>query len=194
MSNIYRKSFKGIDEVAFKTTGLPLRMMSYLLVVDGQSSVDQLAARNPQLPSLAAVLQGLQEQGFLEVAGVAANVVDSGGVRVGNVPNVPGNYASAPIYNPMPPPPPPQYAPQPPAASGFSQNQSHSPELEMIKSNMVRDVTAVLGADAAPVISKIQACRTKDDIFTTMTGIKKIIAIYADRNTADKFGARYNIL
>lgn len=64
----------------------------------------------------------------------------------------------------------------------------------MIKSNMVRDVTAVLGADAAPVISKIQACRTKDDIFTTMTGIKKIIAIYADRNTADKFGARYNSL
>lgn len=75
MSIVYRKSLKGIDEVAFKSTGLPMRMASYLLVVDGESSVDQLAARNPQLPSLSIVLQGLMEQGFLEVASSSANVV-----------------------------------------------------------------------------------------------------------------------
>ncbi len=78
MSTIYRKTFKGIDEIAFKTTGLPLRMMSYLLVVDGQSSVDKLAAHNPQLPSLQAVLQGLQEQGFLEVTGTENGVAGNG--------------------------------------------------------------------------------------------------------------------
>lgn len=75
MSIVYRKSLKGIDEVAFKSTGLPTRMASYLLVVDGESSMDQLAARNPQLPSLSIVLQGLMEQGFLEVASSSANVV-----------------------------------------------------------------------------------------------------------------------
>jgi hypothetical protein len=58
----------------------------------------------------------------------------------------------------------------------------------------VRDVSALLGSDAAPVIGKIQACRSKDDLFSTMVGIKKIITIYADRNAADKFGAKYNNL
>jgi hypothetical protein len=191
MSIVYRKSFKGIDEVAFKTGGLPMRMMSYLLVVDGESSVDQLAARNPQLPSLQAVLQGLQEQGFLEVAGTAANVVDFAGARVANGAPMQGYAQQQPVQQPMQQQPQ-QYQAQP--APSYSQPQGSSPELDIIKGNMVRDVSGLLGADAAPVISKIQACRSKDDLFSTMVGIKKIITIYADRNAADKFGAKYNNL
>jgi hypothetical protein len=191
MSIVYRKSFKGIDEVAFKTGGLPMRMMSYLLVVDGESSVDQLAARNPQLPSLQAVLQGLQEQGFLEVAGMAANVVDFAGARVANGAPMQGYAQQQPMQQPMQQQPQ-QYQAQP--APSYSQPQGSSPELEIIKGNMVRDVSGLLGSDAAPVISKIQACRSKDDLFSTMVGIKKIITIYADRNAADKFGAKYNNL
>jgi hypothetical protein len=191
MSIVYRKSFKGIDEVAFKTGGLPMRMMSYLLVVDGESSVDQLAARNPQLPSLQAVLQGLQEQGFLEVAGTAANVVDFAGARVANGAPMQGYAQQQPMQQPMQQQPQ-QYQAQP--APSYSQPQGSSPELDIIKGNMVRDVSGLLGADAAPVISKIQACRSKDDLFSTMVGIKKIITIYADRNAADKFGAKYNNL
>ena len=99
MSIVYRKSLKGIDEVAFKSTGLPMRMASYLLAVDGESSVDQLAAKNPQLPSLGIVLQGLLEQGFLEVAASSANVVNMTPMRVGNGANV------------MSPQPAPAYAP-----------------------------------------------------------------------------------
>jgi hypothetical protein len=192
MSIVYRKSFKGIDEVAFKTGGLPMRMMSYLLVVDGESSVDQLAARNPQLPSLQAVLQGLQEQGFLEVAGTAANVVDFAGARVANGAPMQGYTQQQPMQQPMQQQQPQQYQAQP--APSYSQPQGSSPELDIIKGNMVRDVSGLLGADAAPVISKIQACRSKDDLFSTMVGIKKIITIYADRNAADKFGAKYNNL
>ena len=190
MSSIYRKTLKGIDEVAFKSTGLPLRLLSYLLAVDGEASVDQLAARNPQLPSIAVVLQGLADQGFLEVIGTAANVVNLAQARVSNgANNVYGNASTAnaippPMYTP-PPPPPPSYA-QAPAG--------YFPELEIYKSNMSRDVSALLGADAGPVIQKIQACRTKDDLFSAMMGIKKIITIYLDRNTAEKFGTRYNAL
>jgi hypothetical protein len=184
MSAIYRKSFKGIDEVAFKTTGLPMRMMSYLLVVDGESSVDQLAARNPQLPSLQAVLQGLQEQGFLELAGMAANVVDIGGVRVANGAPMQGYAQPSMQQQPM------QQMQQPMQ----TQQPAFSPELENYKTTMTRDVSALLGADAAPVIAKIQACRTKEDLFATMMGIKKIVGIYADRNAADKFGAKYGVL
>jgi hypothetical protein len=198
MSNVYRKSFKGIDEVAFKTTGLPMRMMSYLLVVDGESSVDQLVARNPQLPSLAAVLQGLAQQGFLEVASVAANVVGIGAARVANGAPMQNYQQQQPMqqqpqqqYQPQPQ----QYQPQQQPQQNYAQQQPvPSAELEMVKTNMMRDVSGILGSDAAPVISKIQACRTRDELFSTMIGIKKIITIYSDRNAADKFGARYNNL
>lgn len=182
MSIIYRKSLKGIDEVAFKSTGLPLRLSSYLLAVDGQASLDQLVARNAQLPSMAAVLQGLLEQGFLEVAGTAANVVNLAPMRVGNGASV---MSSAPQSAPEQ-----SYAPPPQQAPP----SNYFPELETYKSNMVRDVSTLLGADAAPVINKIQACRTKDDLFATMMGVKKIITIYADRNAAEKFATRYQML
>jgi hypothetical protein len=190
MSIIYRKSLKGIDEVAFKSTGLPLRLASYLLAVDGQTPVDQLAARNGQLPSMATVLQGLLEQGFLEIAGNSANVVSLAPVRVGNGASVmQAAPQSAPTYAP-PPVPEQSYAPPPPQQPP----SNYFPELETYKGNMVRDISTLLGADAAPVINKIQACRTKDDLFATMMGVKKIISIYADRNAADKFAARYTAL
>lgn len=190
MSKIYRKTLKGIDEIAFKSTGLPLRLLSYLIAVDGEASVDQLAVRNSQLPSIAVVLQGLADQGFLELIGTAANVVDLVQARVGNgANNVYGN-ASAPNSTP-----PQMYAPPPPPPPTYTQAPvGYFPELEIYKSNMCRDVSALLGADAGPVIQKIQACRTKDDLFASMMGIKKIITIYLDRNAADKFGARYSAL
>lgn len=193
MSTIYRKSLKGIDEVAFKSTGLPLRLMSYLLAVDGEASVAQLAARNPQLPSLEVVLHGLAEQGFLEVAGATANVVDIAQMRVSNGANnaYAGTNAAAPAHAA----PPPAYAPARAAAPVYAQAPpGYFPELEIYKTNMARDVSVLLGADAAPVLQKIQSCKTRDDLFAAMMGIKKIITIYADRNAAEKFGARYNSL
>jgi hypothetical protein len=192
MGTIYRKSLKGIDELAFKTSGLPMRLMSYLAVVDGESNIEQLAARNPQLPSLDVVLQGLQQQGFVEVAGSDANVVQMNTMRVGNgapmqmqAPQVPA-YAPAPTYAPAPM--------QQPMPQQMPANVGYSPELEIIKGNMVKDVSAVLGSDAAPVIQKIQGCRTKDDLFASMMGIKKIITIYANSVAAEKFAARYQSL
>lgn len=188
MSTIYRKSLKGIDEVAFKSSGLPLRLVSYLLAVDGEASVDQLAARYQNLPSLQAVLEGLAGQGFLEVAGSVDNVVGIGQMRVGNGANIAAgfNNAQAPQQ---------QYAPpmqQPPQQPQYQQPTSNFfPELDSYKANMIRDVSALLAADSAPVINKIQGCKNKDELFSTMMGIKKIITIYTNRDTAEKFGARY---
>lgn len=183
MSIVYRKTLKGIDEVAFKSTGLPMRMASYLLVVDGESSVDQLAARNSQLPSLGIVLQGLMEQGFLEVAATSANVVSMTPMRVGNGANMMSSQPNPPVQ---------AYASAPNAM--LMPGTNSFPELETMKGNMVRDVSSLLASDAGPVIAKIQACRTKDDLFATMMGIKKIVSIYLDRNAADKFAMRYQSL
>lgn len=184
MSTIYRQSLKGIDEVAFKSGGLPLRLVSYLLVVDAESSVDQLIARHPNLPSMQAVLQGLMGQGFIEVAGTSANVVDIAQMRVGN---------GQSINVPMPPQQQqqPVYAAPPQQAPAYRPAGDFFPELENYKATMIRDVTALLGADSAPVASKIQGCKTRDDLFSTMMGIKKIITIYTNRDTAEKFGTRY---
>ena len=191
MSIIYRQTLKGIDEVAFKSGSLPLRLTSYLLVVDGEASVDQLVARHPNLPSIQAVLQGLCGQGFIEIAGTAANVVDIGQMRVsngGSMLAMPPAQQQSPSYNyaPAPPQPTPSYMQQP--------NSNNNGELELYKANMIRDVSALLAADAAPVINKIQVCRTRDDLFSTMMGIKKIITIYTNREAADKFVARYSAL
>lgn len=190
MSNIYRQTLKGIDEIAFKSGNLPLRLVSYLLVVDGEASVDQLAARHQNLPSLQAVLQGLSGQGFIEVAGVAANVVDIGQMRVSNGTSMSGFSGSAPQQSP------PYYAPPPQQTQSYAQpgNSPGGGELDLYKSNMIRDVSALLAADAAPVINKIQACRTRDDLFSTMMGIKKIITIYSSREAAEKFASRYSVL
>ncbi len=189
MGIIYRKSLKGIDELAFKTNGLPMRLMSYLMAVDGESNVEQLLARNPQLPSIEAVLGGLVQQGFLEVAGSDANVVQMNNLRVGNGAPI-GMQAPAPSYKPA------QQQMQAPMQQNVQQNMnsSHSPELDLIKSNMIKDVSGILGTDAATVIQKIQGCRTKDDLFAAMMGIKKIITIYANAALAEKFAVRYQSL
>ena len=192
MSTIYRQSLKGIDEIAFKSGALPLRLVSYLLVVDGEASVDQLTSRHQNLPSMQAVLQGLCGQGFIEVAGTAANVVDIGQMRVSN-----GATYSVPSPSPAPVQQPNNnynYAPQQQQPQQYAQPASNFPDLDNYKTNMIRDVSVLLGADAAPVVNKIQGCRTRDDLFSTMMGIKKIITIYANREAADKFASRYSVL
>jgi hypothetical protein len=164
MAIVYRKSLKGIDELAFKTSNLPMRLTSYLMAVDGVSSCEELAAKNPHLPSMDGILGGLMQQGFIEpVSGSAAKPLGT----------TPANSAK----------------PAGSAASGQADT-----ELETIKANMVRDVSSLLGSDAAPVIKKIQNCPTRDDLFATMMGIKKIVTMYVDKNAAEKFAARYDVL
>jgi hypothetical protein len=196
MGTIYRKSLKGIDELAFKTNGLPMRLMSYLMAVDGETSVEQLMARNPQLPSMDVVLSGLVQQGFVEVAGSDANIVQMNNMRVGNGASIPmqappQNYApaQAPMQQPMQTMQQPMQQPMQP-----NTNMGYSPELDLVKANMIKDVSGILGTDAGPVIQKIQAARTKDDLFGSMIGIKKIITIYANAGLAEKFAARYQSL
>jgi hypothetical protein len=187
MPKIYRKSLKGIDELAFKSGRLTLRLTSYLLAVDGVSSTDELAARNPHLPSMDVILNGLQQQGFVEAVSAAAPPAPM-------APPVQQAQAYAQNYAPaMRSVGPVDLARQAAAAAAAAGATSRpfAAELDMVKGNMVRDVSSVLGSDAGPVINKIQNCVTKDDLFAAMMGIKKIITMYVDKETAEKFAARY---
>jgi hypothetical protein len=177
MSTVYRKSLKGIDELAFKSGNIPLRLMSYLLAVDGVSSSDELAANNPHLPSMEVILNGLMQQGFIEVA--------SSGQAAG------GLAASAPMAARPRAAEPPRPVSAPIAAPAA---RAPGADLEALKANMVRDVSGLLGSDAGPVINKIQNCRTRDDLFAAMMGIKKIVTMYVDKAAGDQFAARYDTL
>lgn len=172
MPTVYRKSLKGIDEIAFKSGTLPLRLTSYLLAVDGVASTDELAARNPHLPSMDVILNGLMQQGFIEL--VAPNAVPAAPPVAAAAPRA---AYEAPAMQP---------APAPAAVPGL--------QLESLKANMVRDVSSLLGSDAGPVINKIQNCRSRDDLFATMMGIKKIITLYVDKAAGDQFAMRYESL
>jgi hypothetical protein len=111
--------------------------------------------------------------------------------RIAQAEQAPGVYSTG-IQQQRPAMPQQTYTPAP--ARGPSPDDMRASEIESIKSNMIRDVSVILGADAGLVISKIQGCRTRDDLFASMMGIKKIISIYADRNAADKFASRYQSL
>lgn len=94
------------------------------------------------------------------------------------------------------------YEPTPPSAQNFSApSPAPSPtkvddnrEVEAIKSAMIRDVSTLLGSDAGMVIVKIQGCRTKDDLFATMMGVKKIITVYTNKSAAESFATKYQAL
>jgi hypothetical protein len=193
MATVYRKSLKGIDELAFKSGRLTLRLTSYLLAVDGVSSSEELAARNPHLPSMDVILQGLMQQGFIELVTPLPSAAQTVAFGVQGAQGAPGALVAplavapavfaAPTINPAALAPAAVAAPAPAAM-----------QLEAVKGNMVRDISTLLGSDAGPVISKIQNCATKDDLFAAMMGIKKIITLYVDREAAESFGSRYAVL
>jgi hypothetical protein len=171
MASVYRKTLKGMDELTFKSSSLPLRLRSYLLTVDGMSSTDELAAKNPHLPSMEVILNGLMQQGYIEP------------VSAGAAPHAP----------------PPRSEPARAAAVEAPRKAAQASvvvntELEELKAMMVRDVSSLLGNDAAPVIKKIQNCATRDELFSTMMGIKKIVTLYVNRAAGEKFAARYDTL
>lgn len=65
MELVYKKSPKGISEIVSRTDGLPLKLRPYLIVVDGNKSVNDLVRLNPVLKDLPKVLADLHDEGFL---------------------------------------------------------------------------------------------------------------------------------
>jgi hypothetical protein len=119
------------------------------------------------------ILNGLMQQGFIEVASAGSAAAAAAAAARPRAAE-PIRAMSAPIAAP------------PPRAPGA--------DLETMKANMVRDVSGLLGSDAGPVIDKIQNCRTRDDLFAAMMGVKKIVTMYVDKAAGDQFAARYDAL
>lgn len=188
MTVIYRKTLKGVEEVALKTFGLSPRLRPYLLLADGKLNLDELKKKHSiLLPSLEIVMNTLVEQGFLEEVSEtvpATNVVSIGELRVANGVSVP---TSSSVGGPT-------LAPMPQAVPASPTTPAPQMEADQIKLQMMRDVIQALGPDSTQVVIKIRACTSINDLFVTMMGVKKIIAMYAGDSAAEKFEIRYRHL
>jgi len=68
---VLAKTAKGGEELKSRTHGLPQKLRSLLIMVDGSSTAGELVARLGGIPELEAALRTLVDQGFLEIRGQA---------------------------------------------------------------------------------------------------------------------------
>jgi hypothetical protein len=162
------------------------------------------------MPSFEMVLQSLANEGFIEIAQQetaaqsADKVVPMPVARFGG-----GGFAPAAAPQAAPTQPrftQPQASPQPrftqPEPPAVQPRQPMPPvqaqvsriskaQIDAIKSEMIRDVSSLLGKDAPLVINKITSCQSADELFASLMGLKKIISMYSTNAYAEQFGTKY---
>jgi hypothetical protein len=190
MPTTYRKSLKGTEEIAMRTYGLSMRLRPYLLIVDGARSLEELIREHPGLPEVEMVFKSLLDSGFIELAtsqSAQANMSNA------NIVNLQRTANGAP---PMPMRAPPAEIMEQPVQRQAAQPtaQQNGQKIDYLKGQMIQEVSALLGKDAALVVSKIQNCKTGDDLFATLMGLKKIITMYAGAEQADTFVRKFSEL
>ena len=62
MAITYKKTLKGVEEVALRSSGLQLRLRAYLILVDGAKSDEDIQMLNPSLPEVCMVLAALLDK------------------------------------------------------------------------------------------------------------------------------------
>ena len=66
MNMIYKKTLKGVEETALRSEGLQIKLRTYLKLVDGVKSADEIKRANPSLMEVDAALIALQSEGYIE--------------------------------------------------------------------------------------------------------------------------------
>jgi hypothetical protein len=64
---VLAKTAKGLDEVKSRAHGLPQKQRTILIMVDGVATVDEILAKFGGIPEIAAALDALARDGFVEV-------------------------------------------------------------------------------------------------------------------------------
>jgi hypothetical protein len=68
-SAVLAKTAKGLEEVKSRTHGLPQKQRTILIMVDGTATVGDILAKFGGIPEIAASLDALVRDGFVEVKG-----------------------------------------------------------------------------------------------------------------------------
>jgi pyruvate/2-oxoglutarate dehydrogenase complex dihydrolipoamide acyltransferase (E2) component len=68
------KTAKGLEEIKSRAHGLPQKQRAILIMVDGVATVGDLLAKFGGIPEIAAALETLAAQGFVEAKGTSGGV------------------------------------------------------------------------------------------------------------------------
>ncbi len=181
MSIIYKKSLKGVEEVALRSSGLQLRLRAYLILVDGTKSAADIQFSNAGLPEVEIVLAALKDEGYLEISDQAPSSNNSSFSNTTSQasPSAPANQgAPARSSDTFPAP----------------TNKTDNTKFILARDSMTREIMNLLGKDAEMVVTKIQRCETSTDLFAMMMGLKKIITMYSSAAKAEEFSNKFSYL
>jgi hypothetical protein len=179
MSIVYKKSLKGIEEIALRSNGLQLRLRAYLILVDGAKSVDEIKYINPSMQEVDMIMSALHQEGYLEIVTEDGRKMTSNAMPAMNPPPMQENFNQYRAETPFP---------------ATTNEKVNSAQFSQARDDMVRDIMTLLGKDAQMVVTKIQRCETPMDLFAMMMGLKKIITMYANNAKAEEFGNKYSYL
>ena len=185
MNVIYKKTLKGVEEIALRSKNLQMRLRFYLLLVDGVKSVDLIQELNPALPEVEMILSALYDEGYLQIVGdVKSNTSNS----ITSNPDISQLNTTQPQVNPVD-----HQAANAVLSPSISKNiVENDLKFKQARETMVREIMVLLGKDAEMVVGKIQRCETSMDLFAMMMGLKKIITMYANADKADIFVNKFS--
>ena len=174
MAIVYKKTLKGVEEVALRSSGLQLRLRAYLILVDGTKSDDDIQTLNPNLPEVTMVLAALKDEGFIEALGQQASSA---------------NFQPTVQQKP-------QQSQQSNTATSFAATPNNAGNSSFLEARdaMAREIAILLGKDAQMVVAKIQRCENSMDLFAMMMGLKKIIVMYANAEKAEQFSQKFSYI
>jgi pyruvate/2-oxoglutarate dehydrogenase complex dihydrolipoamide acyltransferase (E2) component len=66
---VLAKTAKGLEEIKARTHGLPQKLRSILIMVDGAATAGELIGKFGGIPEVEAALDGLLKEGFVEIKG-----------------------------------------------------------------------------------------------------------------------------
>jgi hypothetical protein len=183
MAIIYKKTLKGVEEVALRSSGLQLRLRAYLILVDGNKSDEDIQMLNASLPEVCMVLAALKDEGYVEATSQSNN--QSQAQAQAQSQSGTTNFQQTIQQKPQ------QTNPAPSFANTTSSVDTSARFLEA-RDNMTREIMQLLGKDAEMVVSKIQRCENGMDLFAMMMGLKKIIGMYANADKAEQFATKFS--
>lgn len=171
MATIYRKTDKGQAEIETRLFMLLPRMRTALILVDGRRTETQLARLIPGDP--AASLQALLDEGFIEVATKAE-------------PRSPPPAPPAPLTPLAPPAPPPAH----PAVSRAASAPANTP-LQRRQRDAMRALHEQLGAQAEPVISRMEQCHDWHHLLPLLQIARQVLLNARGVQPAADFASRF---
>lgn len=161
--SVFQKTEKGRQEIAKRTHRLESRKRMLLIVVDGQSDAEALAAKVAHLEDPLELLEALVAEGFVEPAG---------GEAVAPAARAPATPVRAG-----------------PARTPAAAPSTAALPLEALKRNAVVQIEKLMGPGGEALALKIEAVTTREQFHVEAGKVRDALASLLGQKKADAFAA-----